>query len=406
MPRRHVEAPERVEPAVAWQAPAAAGVFAATFLLLALGRVGRRDLPRGAVALAGGLLTWAVLRVSWRVVDLQVLLLLAGLMALAGLADASGLFAPLQTHIARLPPRAVLPAACGAVAVASAVLLNDAAVVVLVPVLLPTLAARGVDRVAATVWMAVSSNVGSLLTPFGNPQNAVLARAAGLGVGDFLVQQGAVFAAAMAVVLWRASRVHAEGAAEPVPRARPRGAVVVALAVAGFLAAAVLWPERLGTAAAVAALAAFLLAWPVLGREAGRSVRRSVDGNVLALFVGLYLLTAGLGAWFPAERVGPERLDGPWSAAGVVLALSNAVGNVPAVLALERLDPAWVAAHAPFLVSVSTLGGSVLLTGSAATLLAVEAARRQGTTVSFARFARTAAPWMVPLVAVAAWWMW
>ena len=47
---------------MAWQHAAAGSVFAATFLLLALGRVGKVPLPRGAVALAGGLLTAVLLK--------------------------------------------------------------------------------------------------------------------------------------------------------------------------------------------------------------------------------------------------------------------------------------------------------------------------------------------------------
>src|SRR5690242_1519065 len=82
---------------------AAAAVFTVTFLLLALGRFAHWRIPRGVVALAGGLLTALLLRVSWRAIDLQVLLLLAGLMALAGLAEAAGLFAGLRRWLLGQP---------------------------------------------------------------------------------------------------------------------------------------------------------------------------------------------------------------------------------------------------------------------------------------------------------------
>ena len=168
------------------RAGAAAAVFAVTFLLLGLGRMGRWKLPRGPVALAGGLATALILRLSWTVIDLQVLLLLAGLMGLAGLADASGLFAGLRRRLAVLAPGLALWVALAVVAVSSAALLNDAAVVVLVPLLLPVLVARGLPAVPTATLMACAANVGSLLTPYGNPQNAVLAVAAGLGPVEFL----------------------------------------------------------------------------------------------------------------------------------------------------------------------------------------------------------------------------
>lgn len=390
--------------AVPWASPTAAAVFTATFFLLALGRIGRRPVPRGAVALGGGLLTLVLLNVPWTAVDVEVLLLLAGLMALAAMADETGMLAPLQGLVGRAHGRWALPLACAAVALTSAVLLNDAAVVVLVPVLLPILRARGIDAVAATVWMAVAANVGSLLTPFGNPQNAVLARAAGLDLADFLRQQWLVFAVAALLLLVAALRHRAHDATEP--DAPPgRQAAVVAVAVTLFIAWAALRPERLGTGAALAAAVAFAVLRPLRGASLEARVVRGVDLNVLALFVGIYLLTAGIPAWFP-DGLSPARLDDPATATAAVLAVSNAVGNVPAILALQGLDAEWVAAHAPFLVSISTLGGSILLTGSAASLLAAEAARRQGVEVSFAAFVGRAGPWMAAATAFAAWWMW
>src|SRR5688572_6298854 len=93
---------------MAWQDAGAAAVFAATFLALAVGRFGRRKLSRGLSALVGGLLTAALVGVSWRAVDLQVLALLAGLMVLAALAEASGLFAGLRRRLLALHPALAL----------------------------------------------------------------------------------------------------------------------------------------------------------------------------------------------------------------------------------------------------------------------------------------------------------
>lgn len=175
-------------------------VFLVTFVLLGVGRVGTLKLPRGPVALAGGLVTAVLLQVSWRAVDGQVLLLLAGLMGLAGLADAAGLFAGLRRRLVILPPGASLWTAAVVMAIASAALLNDAAVVVLVPLLLPVLMARGLPAVPVVTVLAVAANLGSLLTPYGNPQDAVLAAAAGLGPIDFLIVQGPLVALGLALM--------------------------------------------------------------------------------------------------------------------------------------------------------------------------------------------------------------
>jgi Na+/H+ antiporter NhaD/arsenite permease-like protein len=391
-----------------WQEGAAAAVFAVTFLFLALGRFGKVPIPRGASALVGGLLTAILLGVGWRAVDLQVILLIVGLMGLAALADEAGLLAGLRRHLGTLGPRLALWLCLAATALASAVLLNDAAIVVLVPFLLPLFARLGIPPVSAVVHLAVAANLGSLLTPFGNPQNAVLASAAGLTVADFLVAQALPVAfglALLGITAWT-TKVSA-AVAEPVPPIAARGRPWLVACLLGFLAVATWRPAGIGLGSVAVAFAA--LAWiglrPALGRGADRAVARSLDWNVVALFVGLYLLTGGLAHWAPQPDLA-ESLDDPLRATAVVTVLSNTIGNVPAILTLLRLDPAWTTQHAMFLVATSTLGGALLLTGSAASLLAADQARKHGVEVRFLEFMRHAVPWTLPVLALAAWLTW
>jgi Na+/H+ antiporter NhaD/arsenite permease-like protein len=398
-----------------WPLAAAASVFAVTFLLLALGRLGRLPIPRGASALAGGAATWLLLAPSghveaqaWRLVEWQVIALLAGLMALAGLCEAAGLFAGVRRLLARLSPAMALWTALLLVAATSAILLNDAAVVVLVPFLLPAMLAHGLPAIPAVTLMAVAANVGSLLTPFGNPQNAVLADVGGLGVLDFLRDQGplvALGAVLLGLASWTLARRPAAGAPPPQPAPiEPNGRLWALAGIAVFLAGAIAGPPwmGLGGAAILGAAVAYAGLAARLGNAASRAAVRAIDLNVLALFVGLYLLTAGLPAWFPADRLPLAALDDPASAAAVTTVLSNVVGNVPAILTFATLDEAWVRAHAAFLVTVSTLGGALLLTGSAASLLAADQARKLGVEVRFLPFLRDAVPWTLPLLVAGA----
>ena len=391
------------------QAGAAAALFAVTFLLLGLGRFGRFKLPRGPVALVGGLLTAILLNVSWRVVDLQVLLLLAGLMGLAGLAQGAGLFAGLRRRLGTLRPGFALWWALVVMAVASAALLNDAAVVVLVPLLLPVLLARGLPAVPIVALLAVAANLGSLLTPYGNPQDAVLASAAGLGPMEFLTVQGPLVVAGLAVLAVPCWLLGRRARPVPAPSAEPlahRGRPWLIACVLGFGVAAALVPQwGLGTLAAVVFALAYAGIRPLAGRTADQAVLRTVDPNVLLLFVGLYLLTGGLGVWFPPAWVPTAALQGPWASLGLVAVLSNAVGNVPAVLILLRLDEHWVVERAAFLAATSTLSGALSLTGSAASLIAADQARKLGVEVRFLAFVRHAA-WLLPVLVVATWWTW
>lgn len=393
---------------MAWQEGLAGAVFVTAFLLLALGRVGRLALPRGAVALAAGLLSALLLGVSWRVIDLQVLLLIAGLMGFAALAEEAGVLAGMRRRLHRFSPRLALWVCLAATALASAAILNDAAVVVLVPFLLPELRRLGLPPVRSVVLLAVAANLGSLLTPFGNPQNAVLASAAGLTVLDFLQAQAIPVVVGL-LLLAVASRLTPLGTptGEPVPpvTARARPWLLVSLLV--FLAAATFqpWGLGLGTAAALTALLAWAGVRVRLGRVADRALGRSLDWNVLALFVGLYLLTGGLPLWAPVPDLAAYAGDA-WRATATVTVLSNAIGNVPTILTLLRLDPVWTVQHAMFLVGASTMGGAMLLTGSAASLIAADQARRHGVEVRFLPFLRHALPWTLPVLLLGAWLAW
>ncbi len=390
-----------------WREGAAAVVFLAAFVLLAVGRFGKVPLPRGAVALVAGIITAWLFALSWRAIDLQIIALLAGLMALAGLAEEAGLFAGLRRHLVTVRAGLALWTSLLVMALASGVMLNDAAVVVLVPFLLPTLRNIGLPPVPVVVLLAVASNVGSLLTPFGNPQNAILARAGDLSLLDFLMVQApwvALGMALLAIPSWLLARHLVAVEVVPTPPATPRGRPWLLLVVAAFVVAAAMQPAGLGLG--VLALAAALLAFaglrPKIGRAADRAVLRGLDWNVLALFAGMYLLTAGLPHWFPIEKAAPGQLDDPWSALVATTLASNVVGNVPATLMLLGLDPVWTAAHAPFLVTVTTLGGALLLTGSAASLLAAEQAKRFGVEVGFVPFMRNALPWVLPVLLLGA----
>lgn len=393
---------------MAWAGPLAAAVFAATFLLLATGRLAHVALPRGPVALAGGVATALLLRVHPRAIDADVIVLIVTLTALAAFVELSGGFAGLRRTLARASPRTSLAGCVLVVAATSALLLNDSAVVVLVPLLLPSLQARGLPAVPTVALLAVAANVGSLLTPFGNPQNAILAEAAALSAWDMLRVQALPVALGLVALLAACALVRTAPATAPEPVAQVSlGRGRAWAAAAAFLVLAVVRPASvpLGWLALACAVASWAALRPLHGGQADRAAVRAVDPNVVALFVGLYLLTAGIPAWLPGFALA-DLLDGAVAATVGVGVASNVLGNVPAILAALRIDPAWTVAHAAFLMATSTLGGALFLTGSAASLLAADKARAVGVEVTFWGFALVAVPCMLPVLAAAAWLTW
>src|SRR6266571_4987261 len=87
------------------------------------------------------------------------------------------------------------------------------------------------------------------------------------------------------------------------------------------------------------------------------------------------------------------------------LVLSNVVSNVPAVMLL--LPVAEHALAGPTLALVSTLSGNLLIVGSIANIIVVNAAARRGISMHWRRHARTGVPVTLATLAICAaslWW--
>jgi Na+/H+ antiporter NhaD/arsenite permease-like protein len=143
---------------------------------------------------------------------------------------------------------------------------------------------------------------------------------------------------------------------------------------------------------------------------ASREVIGLVDGHLLVLFIGLFVLNEAV------SRAGLLRdLYAGLALAGVDLArpawqfvitpiLSNLVSNVPAVMLLV---PAASGPHAGALLALtSTFAGNLLIVGSIANIIVVEQASRQGVAIDWRTHARTGVPVTLGTLFVTAAWLW
>jgi Na+/H+ antiporter NhaD/arsenite permease-like protein len=140
-------------------------------------------------------------------------------------------------------------------------------------------------------------------------------------------------------------------------------------------------------------------------------IYRLIDWGLLTLFVGLFVIVAGI------ERVGLDRrffeLLRPvgagtvWGLSVMAAALSNLTSNVPAVMLFTRIVPhlpdprtSWLA-----LAMSSTLAGNLTILGSIANIIVVEGARRRGVEVSFGEYVRVGVPVTAATLAFGVWWL-
>jgi Na+/H+ antiporter NhaD/arsenite permease-like protein len=390
-------------------------LFTATYLGLAVGRVPGLRLDRtgfailGAVAfLASGLIS---LEEAQRAIDGPTLAILFGLMLLSALYQQSGLYDRIAHRLNRIgSPRALMVGVVVVGGLLSAVLTNDVTCFALTPLiasalLRPRADGSRLDPRPFLLALACASNIGSALTPIGNPQNILLAArldvdflpfvlACALPVGCSLVflvfyclrrirLLPATDGAAEATASHRAQAAAAE--IQPSPSPQPfdahqatKALLLTAVAIALFLSPV---PMHL-TALAVGGFV--LTSRKMHTREA----LALVDWHLLALFVSLFAVVRGLelSGWTSAgaaalAAAGADLAD-PLLLAPAVTVLGNLVGNVPAVMLLLPFVPSEEAV-AYTLALASTFAGNALLLGSIANLIVAAQAERLGITLGF-----------------------
>jgi Na+/H+ antiporter NhaD/arsenite permease-like protein len=169
-------------------------VFAASYLGLGLGRLPGLRVDRTGVAIIGasvmvvaGLLPWDD---AVRSVDAHTLVLLFGMMIVAGYLRLSGFFGLVTLWAMRQArgPRSLLAAIVAAAGVLSALFVNDVICLVLTPLVLTVTRRLGLPAVPYLIALATAANVGSVATLTGNPQNMLVGSFSRITYRGFLLR--------------------------------------------------------------------------------------------------------------------------------------------------------------------------------------------------------------------------
>lgn len=381
-------------------------IFVMTYLGLALGRVPGFRLDRTGIAIVGAAAAVSTGAIPWdravAAVDAHTLVLLFGMMVVGAYLRLSGFFALVTRETVRLArtPVALLAVLVTAAGVLSALFVNDVVCLVLAPLVVELTRRHALPPVPYLIALAAASNVGSVATLTGNPQNMLVGSYSGIGYRTFLLAEAPVAIvglAAVFVAVWLTYRRRLPPALVPVgPDERLalhyplmwKTGVVVLVMLAGFLA---------GVPIALVALAgaAYTL---VTRRVKPEKVYAEINWSLLVLFASLFVVIGAVEDSGLAEDLlaiaRRANLHEPPVLIAVTAALSNLVSNVPAVLLLKPVvATVGDARHAWLLVAMaSTLAGNLTLIGSVANLIVVEAARDARIEIGFMEYARLGVP--------------
>jgi len=365
-------------------------VFFASYLVFALGKLPglKIDRPGAAIIGAVGMFAFGIVHPndSLRFIDFSTLVLLFSMMLIVGNLHLVGFFEWNAGFVLRrLRPTYLLPAVIFTCGLLSAFFVNDIVCLVMVPLVLSITGRMRLPALPYLLAVATASNIGSVATITGNPQNMLVGSYSGIAYRDFMFHLGPVAVIGLFldwfILHWLHGRsMEAAGAIDetiPLPElelSRLRKPVfIVTVVVAGFFFGV--------PPAMMAALGAAVL---LISRTLEpRKLYRDVDWGLLVFFVGLFLIVGGAEnagivqqALSFAQHWNLQKL-GVFTVA--VALLSNVVSNVPAVMLVKSLVPGFANSHSAWLglAMASTLAGNLTITGSVANIIVVESAKPQ-----------------------------
>jgi Na+/H+ antiporter NhaD/arsenite permease-like protein len=396
---------------------AAALVFIFTYVALSVGRVPGFRSDRLAASIIGAVAMVALgvvtLGEAQAAADAPTVGLLFGMMVLSAAVEVSGAFALAAWWVTRRArtPRTLLAGIAVASAVLSAFLINDVVCIALTPLVIHVAARVERDPKPYLLVLALSSNAGSVATITGNPQNILIGSLSHVSYGRFALALAPVAAFGVMTSVAVVAYVYRRELGGPLPRQTEKRPDVYARWVwkSSVVLLCVLVAFALGVPPVMAALlgtSAMLLTRAV---DPKRLYVR-VDWMLLALFVALFVVVAGVEKTGLADRVlhvlDPLRPDTVWGLTLVTAVLSNIVSNVPTVMVMKSSiphlphpDAAWLT-----LSMASTLAGNLTLPGSIATIIVVERAK-DTTHISFWDFAKVGVATAVISVAFGTAWL-
>lgn len=403
-------------------------IFLLVYLVMALGTLPGFRVDRTGAAVIGAAAVMAIGSISaasaWNSIDYSSLGMLFGLMVVSSAFTVSGFYGWTAGRVAEsnVSEPLLLAMLIGVAGFMAAFLTNDVVAVAMSPLLISVTLSRGLNPIPFLLGFCFAANAGAAATIIGSPQNMIAAQKLHLSFAG--VSKIAALPALIALpMIWAVICVLYRGrwklTAQPKPAAQAVAlpatpvfsiletlkAAIIALGVIGAFIFTD-WPREL-----VALSGAGLL---LLSRRiSSKDTLGQVDGNLLLLIMGLFIVNAA----FAATGL-PQIVLGHLTASGIDLGqplplffvsslLSNLVGNNPAVILLVPYlhadsDPNALGAA----LSLGThFSSNLIIFGSLAGIIMVERAAAYGLKISFGEFTRAGALVTLATMAFATVWI-
>ena len=410
-----------------------------TIFVLAYAAIATDRIPKSAIALGGGTLMVLIGILNqdqaFEHVDLNVILLLVGMMILAGIIRQTGAFQALAILAARWTGGnglRLMLALSLITAVLSAFLDNVTTVILIAPITVFVATRLNLNPVPFFIAEVLSSNVGGAATLIGDPPNILIASAGNLDFATFAAHMGPPSIIFLIVTMFYLRRVFATQLitdpvrAEALASLRPGDAITdqrgmfIGLGVLGLTIFGFLIHGALGWEPATVAIAGAALLM-ILTRPDAHKVFNEVEWASVLFFVGLFMMVGGLvelGVLDAVSDFAIELTQGNVAATAFLVLwlsaiLSAVIDNIPYTatmlpviqrLTAEGLNPDNVLWWS--LAIGADLGGNATIIGASANVIMAGIAEREGHPIGFVQFVRYGVPLTIIILILGTIWIW
>jgi Na+/H+ antiporter NhaD/arsenite permease-like protein len=379
-------------------------IFVITFLGIIYTRLPKVNIDRPSAAFFGAvaMILFGVLTFEEAVlaIDFNTIALLLGMMIIIVVLELDGFFTFIAEKTISLSKsrNQLLIIIVFVTGIASAFLVNDAVVLLFTPVIIQICRSAKLNPIPYLIAEIMASNVGSVMTITGNPQNILIGMQSGISYSKFLFHLLPVSFPGMILIVLMIKiffRIEFKNGDQLVFDGNEFNYNFQSMkfSVPIFLGIIILFffHHTLALSIPLIALVGASLIL-IIGKIKPSKVIKEVDWVLLLFFAGLFIVVQGI------EKVGvldqfidntpvSNNLEGIVSLHALSLVLSQIVSNVPyTILMLPILKSAssdllWLS-----LASAATLAGNATIIGAVANLIVIEVAKKYDIEIGFWQF--------------------
>lgn len=377
-------------------------IFVITYIGIIFTRLPKMNIDRPSAAFTG-----AVAMILFGVIDFQeainaidfnTICLLLGMMIIISTLKIEGFFSLIASStIAFANTRTkLLSAIVFVTGIASAFLVNDAVVLLFTPIIISICSKADINPIPYLIAEILASNIGSVMTITGNPQNMLIGINSGISYLNFMLKLLPISILGMIIVIFIVKLFYHKNFKDKTHlsfkssysysfKKMQRSIIIFILVILAFFLG-----KFLNISIPLIALvgAALIL---LMGEAKPSKIIKEVDWVLLLFFSSLFIVVAAIekvGILNPLLNINlSENIQGIVGIHSLSLILSQIVSNVPfTVLMLPIMksinsETLWLA-----LASASTLAGNATIIGAMANLIVIESAEKEGVKIRFWQF--------------------